>query len=897
MSRPAGALAPALYDPAETAAVLAREGVTPHTCKALHAQLRERLRARYDAGPCGTPIVAARTALVDDLLHAAWQSLGAQHADAGTLALVAVGGYGRGQLHPYSDVDVLILAPRASHVRRADAFVRAFVTFLWDAGLEVGHSARSLAQCAAEARADLSVATNAVEARLLCGSPGLFDDLRTRIAPARVWSVPRFFAAKLAEQRARYAKFGETAYRLEPNVKESPGGLRDIHTVGWVAKRHFGGNSLEELLAHGFLEPTEYAALRDGYEFLTEVRNGLHLLAVRKEDHLTFERQRELARRYGYQDGPLGLAVEQFMKRYYRTVMELSRLNEMLLAHFEEEILLARRADTPVALSRRFQVRKGYLEAAHPRVFQRYPFALLELFLLLEQHPELRGVRADTIRLLRAHLPLIDDAFREDLRCTTLFMEIIRQPRGVGHELQRMHRYGVLARYLPSFGRVVGQMQHDLFHVYTVDEHSLIVLRNTRSFAFPREKVPALALGYEVFARLPKPELLYLAALFHDIGKGQGGDHSEIGAREAEAFCRRHRLSEYDTRLVAWLVRHHLVMSRVSQREDIADPDVVSAFAVRVGDQVHLDYLYLLTIADMRGTSPTVWNSWKGSLLTTLYLATRRALGRGLGEPLELDAQLEEVRRSACTLLPAEQVTTAQAEALWRRFDADYFLRFTAPEIAWHARNLCQADSAERLIVATRNFPERGGTGALVYTPDRANLFAAITATLDRLDLDIVDARIYTTADGWALDNFIVLELDGRPVTDPACRLATLAALLAALAPDVLAPQAPSRRIPRARKAFEVPTEVSCYTDARGRSVLELITTDRPGLLSRVALALARAGVRLDGARINTFGERAEDVFIVAGADGRPVTEPAALAALRAAVMQAVGDPAAQAVA
>ena len=886
-----------LFDAAAVAAVLDAQGVSAVGCRSLRQQFTDRLRAHYDLQPSGAPIVQARTAFVDFLLRRIWAAQLADVPGAERLALVAVGGYGRGELHARSDVDILILAARAEHIRRVAEPVARFVTFLYDTGLDVGASVRSLRQCVEEGRRDVTIATTLIEARLLAGDAALFDQLARRTGPGQMWPTRKFFAAKLAEQQARYDKFDATAYKLEPNVKESPGGLRDIHTIGWVAKRHFGARTLHELVDHGFLEPDEYQLLIEGQEFLSQVRNGLHLLAGRKHDLLLFDQQRELARRFGYQDSEQSLAVEQFMKRYYRTVKGLSRLNEMLLAHFEEEILLARRSDRAVPLNSRFQIRKDFIEARDERVFRRYPFALLEIFLLLQQHRHhVRGVRAGTVRLIRRHLHLIDDAFRADIRCTSLFMEIIRQPHGIGHELQRMHRYGVLARYIPAFGRVVGQMQHDLFHVYTVDEHSLFVLRNSRSYAFPDEKIPALELGYQVFSNIPKPELLYLAALFHDIAKGRGGDHSVLGESEAYDFCRLHRLPEFDSRLVAWLVRHHLLMSKVSQRQDIADPEVIRSFAATVGDQLHLDYLYLLTVADMRGTGPTVWNSWKGSLLSALYLATRRALRRGLGSAIDAHEQALDVRRRAAELLPDEQLDPRQCEQFWERLDDDYFLRFTAEEIAWHAKHILRARGDQPIVVATRDFPDRGSTGVMVYTRDRKYLFAAITSTLDRLALDIVDARIYTSRDGYALDTFMVCDLNGEPVSDPARRRDIRAALREALQADPLPLHAPGRRVSRQHKAFQVATEVSFATDlGRDRTVVELITKDRAGLLSQVAQAFAECDLVLQNARVNTYGERAEDAFFITDANGHAVTDAARLDQLRAQLARRLDECAAPA--
>ncbi|MCY4348594.1 MAG: [protein-PII] uridylyltransferase, partial [Thiotrichales bacterium] len=595
------------------------------------AAMRTCLETRFLQGESVTALVEARSRFVDQVLALAWHRFGLD--DDERRALVAVGGYGRGELHPGSDIDLLILTRRAMRGDERER-VNGFLAFLWDIGLAVGSSVRTVRECMNEARSDVTVATNLMDGRLVGGSAVLCVRMRERTGPPHIWSSRRFFEAKMAEQRARHHRFDDTGYNLEPNVKEGPGGLRDIQTIAWVTKRHFGAVTLAELVDRGFLTTEELDTLESGRRFLWRVRFALHVLTRRPEDRLLFDHQRRLAEMLGFEDDAERLGVERLMKRYYREVMELSRLNEMLLEHFEEAILHARHRDRIKPLNRRFQAVNGYLEVTRKDVFHRYPFALLEVFLLLQQHPDLEGVRASTIRLIRANRHRIDDRFRADLRARSLFLEILRQPRGINHELRRMHRYGILGAYLPVFGQVAGQMQYDLFHVYTVDEHSLFVVRNLRRFADParHHEFPHCA---DIFARLPKPELIYVAGLFHDIAKGRNGDHSELGSDLVREFCARHGFGRYDTDLVAWLVQHHLLMSITAQRRDISDPEVVSEFARTVGDHVHLDYLYLLTIADIRGTNPGLWNDWKDALLHDLYRAAVRALLRGLENPIE----------------------------------------------------------------------------------------------------------------------------------------------------------------------------------------------------------------------------------------------------------------------
>ena len=831
------------------------------------AAMRTRLEARFLRGESVTALVEARSRFIDHILALAWRRFDLD--DDERRALVAVGGYGRGELHPGSDIDLLILTRRAMRGEERER-VNGFLAFLWDIGLAVGSSVRTVRECVNEARSDVTVATNLMDGRLVGGSAGLCARMRERTGPPRIWSSRRFFAAKMAEQRARHHRFDDTGYNLEPNVKEGPGGLRDIQTVAWVTKRHFGAMTLAELVDRGFLTTEELDALESGRRFLWRVRFALHVLTRRSEDRLRFDHQRRLAGMLGFEDDAERLGVEHLMKRYYREVMELSRLNEMLLEHFEEAILHARRRDRIKLLNRRFQAVNGYLEVTRRDVFHRYPFALLEVFLLLQQHPDLEGVRASTIRLIRANRYRIDDRFRADLRARSLFLEILRQPRGINHELRRMHRYGILGAYLPVFGQVAGQMQYDLFHVYTVDEHSLFVVRNLRMFADParHHEFPHCA---DVFARLPKPELIYVAGLFHDIAKGRNGDHSDLGSDLVREFCVRHGFGRYDTDLVAWLVRHHLLMSITAQRRDISDPEVVVEFARTVGDHVHLDYLYLLTIADIRGTNPGLWNDWKDALLHDLYRAAVRALLRGLENPIERADLVRETRDAAARLVQDAGVDAEAAARLWDNFGADYFLRHSADEIRWHTSNILDAAAADIPLVLVRD--GRGGIEIFVYAPDRELLFAATASILGRLGLTVLDSRIITGNNGMTLDSYVV-----EDIVASSARGGRHEEIRAALRLGLRRPSGVSRRVHRlARrqlKHFTIPVEVSFTQDPSNRhTVMEVIAADRPGLLALVGWTLADARIRIRNAKIATFGERAEDVFHLTDEHNRPLAD------------------------
>ena len=828
------------------------------------------LKARFADDEPVEALVRDRARMVDVVLRKAW----ALHAGPREkeVALVAVGGYGRGELHPCSDIDVLILLPK-SDVAEGHEGIERFLTFLWDIGLEVGHSVRTIDDCQHESAADVSVASALIEARLLAGPDYLFQAMRRALGQDNVWSSKAFFEAKVAEQQARHHRHHDTAYNLEPNVKTSPGGLRDIQTVGWVAKRHFGADTFDELVEHGFLTANELRKLRTAQAFLWKVRFALHVITGRREDRLLFDHQSRIAKMFGYEDATYTLAVEQFMQRYYRNVMDVSLLNEMLLQLFREAIL-ADPASAIVPLNPRFQVRNDYLEVASEDVFARYPSAILELFRLMQEHPGLRGVRATTIRALGRHLWLIDEEFRQNPRNHRLFLDLLRAPAGVTHEFRRMNLYGVLGRYVPAFGRIVGRMQYDLFHAYTVDAHTLFVLRNLRRLALPQfeHEFPDLS---RLMTTLPKPEVAYLAALFHDIAKGRGGDHSELGSVDAEAFCLEQGLSRYDARLVAWLVRNHLLFSVTAQKKDISDPKVIQDFARAIGDQTHLDYLYLLTVADVRGTNPKLWNSWRSSLFHDFYERTKRALRRGLEAPVDKDELVAETRAAASELLAREGVGPEQATSVWSRLNDDYFLRHTPAEIAWHTRLIAEREPGDTSpLVAVRETSERGGNAVLTFMPHRQQNFSRTTALLDQMGLNILDARITPLDGGLSLDTYLVLEDNGAPISDRHRAHEIEQQLWRILQSDDAKWPVVTRRAPRQVRMFSTPTQITFTEDpVRQRTVLELIAGDRPGLLSEIGKVLLAERVDVVTARIMTIGERAEDVFYITDELGRQLPE------------------------
>lgn len=849
-------------------------------------QATKNLKFQFEKNDPADQLVLQHANTVDQLLIRAWQYFIGN--DENKISLIAVGGYGRGELHPASDIDLLILLKGNQH-ERFSARIQGFLTFLWDIGLEVGQSVRSVKECIVEAKRDITVATNLMEARFLSGEAKLFDKLQKKVGPKKIWPSRKFFKAKLEEQEQRHHRYGDTAYNLEPNIKENPGGLRDIQVIGWVAKRHFGATTLYDLATHGFLNENELQALIESQNFLWKIRIGLHLLSGRREDRLAFGLQRTLAKQFGYQDDERRLAVEKFMKDYYRTVLELSRLNEMLLQLFDEVILTGRERIKITQINKRFQSRNGFLEVTHPKVFEHYPFALLELFLIMQQHQELRGVRAETIRLVRDNCARIDAEFRNDVRCQSLFMEIFKQPVGLTHELRRMNRYGVLAAYVPVFGNIVGQMQHDLFHVYTVDEHTMFLVRNLRRFTVDKF-ANEFPLCSKLIKKIPKQELLFLAGFFHDIAKGRGGDHSELGANDAIDFCKRHGLSQYDTNLISWLVRNHLIMSVTAQRKDTSDPEVICDFAKLVGSQEKLNYLYLLTVADIRATAPGLWNSWKDSLLIELYTATSRAFRRGLENPIDLAEKIAEIKASALADLLKQGLGQENIETFWQSLEDDYFMRHSEDEIIWHTQSVRASNPDNFPLIIIREQTHRGGTELFVCTHDEKYIFALITAGIERLGLTIIDARIITSKTGYALDTFILLESNGEIIKDPH-RIDDIKHKLHSLLDkptyeSLLASQ-PSKLMSHRLKHFPIATEITFRSDTRNLiTIMEVVTRDQPGILARIAMALVECKAQLLNAKIATFGERVEDIFYITNEENKPIESVDQLNKLRGNIIQ-----------
>jgi [protein-PII] uridylyltransferase len=819
---------------------------------------RERQRSRFLAEPDTARLLREHAQLVDRVIRGLWSASAMPRG----VSLVAVGGYGRMQLYPHSDVDVMLLLPRdMARDGEASSAIERFLAALWDVGLDLGHAVRTIDDCLAEMRADATVRTSLLEHRLVAGSRALYGEFSQAFLDAL--DLRGFYDAKTLEQQQRHVKYHDAAYNLEPNVKESPGGLRDLQTVIWIARAAGLGRTWHDLAKNGLITDAEARAVARHERFIGGLRARLHYLAGRREDRLVFDLQTALARDLGFADTPAKRASEQLMQRYYRAARLVRQVNTILLQNLHARLFPVDSEPTP--LDGEFVAVDEHLHVRDERLFERRPGAMLDAFHAMQRHPELKGMSAPTLRALWRNRHRIDAAFRADPGNRATFMRILREPRGITHELRRMNLYDILGHYVPAFGRIVGQMQHDLFHVYTVDEHILMLIRNLRRFTEPQH-AHEYPLCSRLIADFERKEVLYLGGLFHDIAKGRGGDHSTLGARDARRFCRDHGLAAEDTELVAWLVEHHLTMSMVAQKQDTSDAAVVASFASKVANERRLVALYLLTVADIRATSPRVWNAWKAQLLEELFHATRRLIVGA--DPLRsvqdgLSDRVDEARR----LLRLYAVPEGAENDLWRRADTAYFQRHSADEIAWHARHLYWRVDETKPVVKARLSRAGAGVQVLVYLPDQKALFARICGFIGRSGLSILEAKVHTTRHGYALDSFMLHD-PANPNASYRSAIQLIEHELGRVL-DAQAPLSPPERgrVSRRLRHFPLTPEVRLFPDDNGTHyILEVVAGDRPGLLASIAYVLANANINVVSAKINTLGERAEDVFLVDGA-------------------------------
>lgn len=794
--------------------------------------------------------------VVDGVLLDAWQAAGLPD----DTALVGVGGYGRGELFPYSDVDLLILLGQP-----ADAITQArlegLVQLLWDLGLEIGHSIRTVDECLSESAADITVQTSLLEARLVTGSAPLFEELQRRYRDAL--DPQAFFQAKTAEMRLRHAKYEYTAFALEPNVKESPGALRDLQVILWVAKAAGLADTFGQLATRGLITRMEARQLLEKESAFKDIRIRLHLHTKRREDRLVFDVQTAIAGTLGLTasgEGPDARRASEFlMQRYYWAAKTVTQLNTILLQNIEAQLFPQPAVAFPI--SAHFTQVGSLIDVVADDTFEKHPSAILELFVAMTERRELKGLSARATRALWHARTLIDEAFRADPANKALFLRVLQAPRGLVHALRRMNEFGILGRYLPAFRKIVGQMQHDLFHVYTVDQHIMMVIRNLRRFTMP-EHAHEYPFCSQLIADFHDRWLLYVAALFHDIAKGRGGDHSKLGMDDARQFCRDHGINEEDTELVVFLVEQHLTMSTVAQKQDLSDPDVIQAFAAVVGDERHLTALYLLTVADIRGTSPKVWNAWKAKLLEDLYKVTLRVLG---GEPHSADRELRTRQKEALATLRLFGLDANAHEALWKQLDVAYFLRHDASDIAWQTRALVDKVDSDKPVVKARLAPIGEGLQVAVYVKDQPDLFARICSYFDRKNFSILDAKIHTTRHGYALDSFLVADENFAGSYRDIISLIEHELCSQLLSQEALPPLVRGR-LSRVARTFPITPTVELRPDERGQfHVLSIAANDRMGLLYAIASVLARYRLNLHTAKIMTLGERVEDVFLIDG--------------------------------
>ncbi len=818
-------------------------------------------------------LVEARAEAIDSLLIELFKLHDLQQTE---LALFAVGGYGRGELSPYSDVDILLLSPDDLD-KDTSQKVDAFVARLWDIGIEPGLAVRSIKDCF-QVATDITVATNLLEGRLLAGNETL-RNVPNEIVQ-QLWSQKDFYEAKMAEARARHLRHNDTEYNLEPDIKKSPGGLRDIHTIGWITKRYFRIGKLYDLVPQEFLTEREFDELMFAEGFLWRIRHHLHRLTGRNENKLLFDYQREIAERMGYHaepDDEPNAAVEAFMRDYYRCAMQISTLSEMLTSHYYETLIEARLPESErpkkSVLNARFNQVGDHIAMAHHHVFAQHPEAILEMFLLMGQHG-IKYIRTRTLRALKIAARGIDQNYRENERHKQLFLENLKEQNYLYQRLRIMKRYGVLANYLPQFANLVGLMQYDLFHRYTVDAHILLLVRILHRFTDPKYK-DDFALVSSIYKRIERKEIIVLAAIFHDIAKGRGGDHSELGEIDAIEFCLSHGMSEADAKLIGWLTRYHLLMSMTAQKQDISDPEVVTRFANLVGNVTHLNHLYVLTVADMNATNPQLWNSWRASLMKQLYIQTRRILRADLDAPTNRQEMIATTRQQALAMLDKvdnQHMNRDEVLALWDELGDEYFLREIPEAIMWHTEAILNhppigkaSDASSEPLIVLREHRELAldAVQIFIYTQNQANLFAVTMAVFDQMNLDVLDARIITATRDFALDSYVLLDRHGTLLTDPESREELSRRLIEAFK-NPESPKLVQKRLPRRLKNFQVPTTIDFnYNEASHQHVMSLTTLDQPGLLARIGQVFLNEGIEVHAARITTLGERAEDMFYI----------------------------------
>ena len=879
---------------ADSLSALSLKPITSEMCREVLREKDAELAKQFSPKHKVRKLLKTRARHIDNLLQVLWQQ---QAPSTDNLALVGTGGYGREELHPHSDIDLLILIKDGNTDAYRD-FVKDFVAFLWELKLNISHSTRNISGCIEFSKDNLAFFTSLMESRCIAGSRDTHKLLMQEINTERLWPSQKFCTAKIQEQRDRESRYSDISFNLEPDIKNSPGGLRELQTLLWITHRHFGTRSITRLTEHMFLTASEARVLIHARDFLWRLRYLMHMHSGRNQDRLGFDLQHKIAKSFGYQDTERQLAVEAFMGSYYRWVSKLRVASNLLIRHFEEYILLACKSQRTKQLNARFRLRNQYIEVKNNGVFRKYPGALLEIFMLMAQDDNIIGIRVATLRLIYKHRFLIDAHYRANPKHSQYFMGILKSGERVGEVLEIMRRYEILGRWLPEFAKLHGQMQHDLYHVYTVDVHLLAVVRNINGLIYPDSKFTLIshvsedspqkaranmemrsdfALPTQVARRTPKPELLYIAALYHDIAKGRGGDHSTLGVRDVQRFAKKHGLHHSDASLLRFLVRHHLLMSITAQKRDYHDPEILQNFSKVVGNIERLNHLYVLTVADICGTSPKLWNGWRASLLHQLYLSARQWLLRGTQPFTDRNKYLRSVQDQALLVLKQKKLPVRKIKALWNTFDSEYFMREKLDDIVWQTHAIISHNKAGPLVIARESgeFKFVPAVQIFTYCKNQTNILSILGNTLERKNADIQYAHIIDTTDNNVLCVFFVLpRIPDASQSSDAYRKSLTNALVQVLSTSKVKLKSVRHLDPPTIKSFSAPLQIMLgYEKDKPYNILEITTIDRFGLLSCLTQSLDRLKLQLRGARITTLGERVDDIFYITDEDGAVIQD------------------------
>lgn len=853
-------------DDTEVAKFLPQENIDMTNGRLAISNHLEFLKEQFIQGVSVNELVVKRTNFIDALLRKLWYQFGFNRFER--LALVAVGGYGRADLQPHSDIDILFVTDEKTLPIPLSSIIPNFTSLIWDLKLDLGQSVRTIEECIAEGEKDVTIGTNLLETRLIIGCKDTYQQLTSIVESEYFWPSTEFYAAKVEEQEKRHHSYKDTVYMLEPDIKNNPGGLRDIQTILWICHKKLGIRSLREMQTHKLLTKLEYYELQECQDFLWRIRFALHISITRPDNRLTFDKQQKVADYLGY-TGEGNTAVESLMKRFYQTMHSVRELNEIVLQLLEEKIYPERKMPGKI-FNQHFIIRGTLIDIIDHDIFITHPETILELFLILTEQPSITGIYVHCIRHLRSARRSINFYLEEKEECRNILKKIIKNPRALSVAFPTMHEHHIIALYMPHWNEILGLMQFDMFHTYTVDEHTMRVLKNI--YDLSQKKNPQFTLFKQIYSQIEKPELLFIAALFHDIAKGRGGHHAELGAPDALYFCQLHGYNRYESRLVAWIVRNHLYMSMVAQRRDISDPDVVTEFAKKIGDETFLNYLYCMTVADICATNETEWNGYKDSLFRTLYFSTRNALRRGLENPPDLRLHVRENQQRALEILTKMGMDPISIFKTWGNFRLEYFIRYSPEQISWHTQNIINHNNADHPLILFGQNNITNGTELFIYSKDSVGLFAKVTGVLGEKNLNVLASIIANTTNGYALDTFTFIDKNSEQVPFERLSILRKSITLALTRSDKVAPKV--KPMSNKLKQFKVPTIITYLPDKDHKyTSLELSTLDIPGLLAKIGIVLQDNNVVIHAAKITTTGERADDFFSLTDLQGKPLSD------------------------